>query len=110
MTSRIYVICPKATLMQHRDYFHERHGAHFIDLPDGRVLAVAHFSGEAGENVFTSDKSVEVLPDPLYESQRELSPEHLAATAHLNPEGKTIFHLAKAAGRVAPMLKLRSWL
>lgn len=108
--TRFYAICPLDVLHKHRDVFHAQHGSHYVDLPDGRVLAVVHFSDESGEIAFAAEPGVEILPDPTFESSKALHPKHQAAVAHLSPQGTTVLHLAKAVGKIHPLMKLRSWM
>lgn len=107
---RHYAICSAAAIAKHKDVFHSHHGSHYIDLPDGRVLAIVHFSSESGEIAFASEPGVELLPDPVFEGARELDAEHVRALEHLKLEGKTVLHAAKAAAKVHPLMKLRSWM
>lgn len=108
--TRVYAICSKSAHEGLKHCFHPQYGSHYVDLPDGRILVQAAFADEAGESEFTSHPGVEVLPDPQFEGNSALHPKHQAAVAHLSPQGTTVLHLAKAVGKIHPLMKLRSWM
>jgi hypothetical protein len=108
--TRSYAICTKAAHEKLKSCFHPQYGSHYLDLPDGRILVQAAFADESGEATFSTHPDVEMLPDPQFEGKTPLAEKHQAALAHLAPEGNTVLHLAKAAGKVHPLMRLRSWL
>ena len=108
--TRVYAICTKEAHERLKNCFHPQYGSHYIDLPDGRILLMANFNDEAGEVLFTSDDQVETLPDPYFAGNQPLEAKHLSAVAHLGLEGNTVLHLARAAGKMHPLMKLRPWM
>lgn len=106
---RIYAIVKRRALPELKDWFHPQHGHHYVDLDADTVLLLGHFSKPSGENLFGTHPDVELLPDLEYSGNEPLKPEHQTRVAHLKPAGNTIVHLARAAGKQNPLMKLRSW-
>jgi hypothetical protein len=108
--TRYYAIMTKAAHDSLKDHFHPQYGSHYLDLPDSRLLVLAHFHNEAGETAMSAHPEVAILPDVALEGNEPLRPEHLAAVEHLQLEGNTVLHLARAAARIHPLMKLRGWM
>lgn len=107
---KLYAICTKEAYQKSIPLFHSQHGSHYIDLPDGRLLVTVAFHHESSEAQFLALAGVELLPDPHFEGNKQLADHHHAAVAHLKPAGKTVLDVARAAGQIHPLMKLRSWI
>lgn len=107
--TKIYAIVKKSALPELKDFFHPNYGHHWIDLDGENVLLLGSFSTHSGEVMFADHPAVELLPDMQFEGNVEIKVEHQALVKSLQPEGKTVLHVARAAGKIHPLMKLRSW-
>jgi hypothetical protein len=110
--TRIYAIVKRSALPELKDWFHYGLGHHWIDLgstTSEHVLLIGFFEKESGELFVTSHPDVQVLPDPHFEGNSPLNPEHAALVAVLKPQGPTVLDIARAAGKIHPLMRLRSF-
>jgi len=108
--TKIYAICDREAYAKFKDHFCPQNGSHYIELESGRVLVLAFFHKEENEHAFSMLAGVDVLPDAFFSDGR-LQAEHAEELSELGlPESPTTFHVAKAAAKRHPLMKLRSWL
>ena len=106
-----YYIASKDAFLSHIDWFHPQLGAHYIDLPNGQILVSASFpANHSSIEIWEAKASVQTLPHPVFEGTKKLDPQHIAALASLGiTPAHTVIDVAKAAGAISPLLKLRSF-
>ena len=105
----LYYITDHETFLEHVNFFHPQLGAHFIFLPDGRILVSCNFGpGHSAIEKWEQHPKVEALPHPVFQGTKPLDAKHVAALAHLGiKEGHTVLDVAKAAATEKPLMKLR---
>jgi hypothetical protein len=74
--------------------------AHYINLPNGRILCAVR---EADE-VFLKLPSISNLPHPIYDGTQELSEYHKKELAHLGLSNPTTRDVAKKLASIHPLM------
>ena len=107
----LYYIADKEKWNSSIDVFHPNLGSHYIDLPDGRILVSCHFpESEASQEHWESLEGVERLPHPTFEASVPIKRSHALALGHLGiKEFDTVLHVARAAAKRHPLMKLRGF-
>ncbi len=100
----MFYILPKQTFTG----FADRHiaGAHYIDLPDGTVLAKLRFHNDGAQTEVESHPQVVALPHPS--SSETVGDSVAAKLAHLGvTKDHRTFDVARLASKIHPQMRLR---
>jgi hypothetical protein len=105
-----YYIADKQVFIDNCDLFHQTLGAHYIDLPSGKILISAHFQQtHAGIEKWESLSGVNPLPHPLFAPATPLPPAAVTVLSSLGiVTGHTVMDVIKAASAIHPLFKLRA--
>jgi hypothetical protein len=105
----LYYITDALTFADHVNFFHPQLGAHYIDLPGGKILVSAHFPiNHASIEMWESHPNVEALPHPVFEGSKPLTAGHVSTLASIGVKpGHTVLDVATRAAAIHPLMKLR---
>jgi len=104
-----------------RETFHPQGGAHYIDLPSGKILVAARFADESAEEHFHARATGKIdLPHPAFSGNQALSADHVEHLAHLfegasaaekkATAGKANIHeVVKRAAKIHPLMRLSAF-
>jgi hypothetical protein len=109
---RTYHTMDKAEFLTLTHLFHPQLGAHYIDMPTGRILVATSFANEWNEEEFhTRAKTKKSLPHPVWDGPYVISPAHQVELRHFfttDDEAKnaTVHDVVRKAAAIHPLMRL----